>query len=411
MSGDARQIAAAILARLGIPETDTHYCAYGSQYALTLGLGKRSSLLIENFETLDRVWEQIDGFIRRHAGEYVMGFIGFDPGNQIGRRIDAPQCKLDLFIPETVIQCNSERAHLASGCLPFELDTLVAADIEVATGALDIAGFDSERQRASYVQAVSGVLERIKQGRLKRVTLARKLSSRQPLDLVRTFLSDRSSHELSRSFLFSNSIISFAGQSPELLAHGDCHCFMTHKLSGTMARAAGSDVEALQEVFISDLRITAEHQSAIATIEHSLTELGEVKSEKFMVMELPTLLHGWSRFTTKPVSGSGIADCLRSIFPYGLNPVEAGFELLRSYEDFARGPYYGLVGCIMPSGRFTFSQVLRSAFTDLDGSYVIAGAAITGLSTPQLEFQETTTKLSGIRVYPMASIKRGSPRI
>jgi len=72
---------------------------------------------------------------------------------------------------------------------------------------------------------------------------------------------------------------------------------------------------------------------------------------------------------------------------------------LDRHEDFSRGPYYGLVGCILPDGEFSFSQMLRSAFVYRDSGYIVVGAAITSLSTAALEVAETRTKLSGVRVF------------
>ena len=116
-------------------------------------------------------------------------------------------------------------------------------------------------------------------------------------------------------------------------------------------------------------------------------------------MELPTLLHGISEFTTRPEGPVTVSDCLRAIFPFGVKPMEQGLSLLGQHEDFCRGPYYGLVGCILPDGEFSFSQILRSAFVDHDSSFIITGAAITHHSTPEIELAETCTKLSGIRVF------------
>ena len=54
--------------------------------------------------------------------------------------------------------------------------------------------------------------------------------------------------------------------------------------------------------------------------------------------------------------------------------------------------------------KFSFVQVLRAAFTDVESSYVMVGAAITVHSTPEIELQETCAKLGGIKVFEKNTI-------
>ena len=406
MVHDARYIAANILNRLKLTALQGEFCCYGTGDRLLLGIGRAASLTIVDQSSLDSVWRQIDDFISAHGQDYIMGFLGFDPGNELARAIVSSRKRADLFVPELVIECTRRDFKLLKGALPDAADasTLDAAP-DLEESPLDIASLDeATADKGKYQQAVSAVLRAIRENRLERATLARKIVSPWPFDLTKTLLADNSLHALSRSFYFSNDCIAFAGQSPELLADGTVDAFSTHKLSGTCAKQSGLTRQQLLDEFSMDPRIVAENHSAIATIEQHLNRLGAVDVDRFQIMDLPTLLHGWSRFTTRPVAGTRVAECLRSIFPYGMNPVEVGFELLKAHEDFERGPYYGLVGCIQPDGQFTFSQVLRTAFTEeagegRSGSYVMVGAAITGLSTPELELAETKTKLNAIRLY------------
>jgi len=407
MVHDARYIAADILSHLKLTALRGEFCCYGTGDHLLLGVGRAASLTIVDHISLDSVWNQIDDFIVAHDHDYIMGFIGFDPGNELDQTIVHARKRADLFVPELVLECTRQEFNVLKGTLPDTPDMVAvdkAADLEESL--LNITSIDSEPAASTgkYHQAIAAALQAIHENRLERATVARKIVSPWPFDLTKTLLADNSQHALSRSFYFSNDSIAFAGQSPELLADGTVDAFMTHKLSGTCARQPGLTKQQLLDEFRTDPRIVAEHHSAIATIDKHLNRLGEIQVDKFQIMELPTLLHGWSQFTTYPVAGTRIADCLRSIFPYGINPVEVGFELLKNHEDFERGPYYGLIGCIQPDGQFTFSQVLRTAFTekteeDGSSSYVVVGAAITSLSTPELELTETKTKLNGISLY------------
>ena len=415
MQGDARRYAAAILKRLQQRHLKNAFCCYGTGEKVLLGVGRAASLELDETDSLDAIWAGIDNFIESNGNDYIFGFIGFDPANQLNKKIDDYRQKIDLFVPATVIECRDSGCRLLKGILNGQnindeklddnaIDTVSEwpelKDITTDnTGAVAIDKLDRSELRDRYAASAACFIDEIRLGALERATLARKIKVELEFDLARTFLCDQSRHQHSRSFYFSNEKISFAGQCPELLAEGNTRSFTTHKLSGTWSKDDKTPIDEMSSRFLSDPRIIAEHRSAIVAIEKSLNAIGKVESSKFQVMELPTLLHGWSEFITRPKDKVSVARCLRSVFPFGVNPVSQGFKLLAEHEEFCRGPYYGLTGCIEPDGEFSFVQVLRSAFVDDEGSFLMAGAAITSHSTPALEAEETRTKLFGVQVF------------
>jgi isochorismate synthase EntC len=394
---DARALAASIIQQVDTKSWHAPYLCYGTADATVIAFGRKNSITVASNSNLDEVWATVDKFIRANAGAYIVGFIGFDPSNELRSEVALYRQKIDLFVPTTVIECSRLGYVVTSG--DFRPEMPAEGTPRPQPGILDPADFDRQDCKNTYRQAVSNIIESIQRGVVERVTLARRVDVDRVLDLAATFLSDGSRHECARNFYFGNEVIRFAGQSPELLAEGSSHCFRTHKLSGTYPKGEELPVAELARRFLADERIRAEHHSSIAAIEQSLLALGVVDATKFQVMELPGLLHGWSKFTTRPGRQGDIASCLRAVFPYGVQPLQAGLALLKQHECFLRGPYYGLVGCIQPDGDFSFTQVLRAAFVDRTSDYLIAGAAITRHSTPELEVVETCAKLSGVRLF------------
>ena len=401
MHGDARRHAASIIQHLKRAPLTAEFCCYGTQHSVHIGIGRQSSLALSDNTSFDALWADINQFIESHKHDYIFGFIGFDPSNMLDKNVHNYQRKIDLFVPDTVIECDMTGCTVVRGNADIEHDCPPTDNADAQ--AVDITALDHTDMRERYAGSVATFIQAINNGVIERATLARKIDSPIAFDLAATFISDSSRHALSRSFYFSNQQISFAGQSPELLAEGNTASFATHKLSGTYALVDGVDVAERVARFRADHRIVSEHHSSIQTIRDSLAAVGSVRSREFDVMELPTLIHGWSEFITRPTSNKTVADCLRSIFPFGVNPVKPGFKLLEQHEDFCRGPYYGLTGCIRPGGEFSFTQVLRSAFADKHGSYLMAGAAITQHSTPELEVAETCSKLLGVEVFARAA--------
>jgi len=397
MYSDARLGAAVLIRRIQRDYSDSCFCCYGTADRILIGIGKESVLELAGADSFNAVWADINKYIEANRNEYVMGFIGFDPSNKLNTCVASQREKSGLFVPETVIECRKDGCSVLKG--DFDVEGFNGQQLPVNKAPIDIAELDRDEPRERYSRSVAEIINAIHAGEIERVTLARKIKSPREFDLTGTFLSDQSRHRLARSFYFSNENIAFSGQSPELLAHGNLESFCTYKLSGTCAKTGDLPIAAAIQEFQNDPRIIAEHRSAIATIEDSLGGLGALQINRFEVVELPTLLHGVSTFTTRPRKSVTVAECLRTIFPFGVNPVDDGLALLARHEDFCRGPYYGLVGCILPDGEFSFSQILRSAFIDRDGSYIIVGAAITSRSTAVLELAETRTKLSGVRVF------------
>ena len=399
MINDARALAASLVRQSGAQERGLPFFCYGTAATAVVGIGRKYSFKMPGITSLDVVWAAINDFFRANAGQYIVGFIGFDPSNELHNDIAVVEQKVDLFVPATVIECSRSGYSVKSG--EFSLQSPLNDSVVSPAAKLEPAGFDRQSYRSDYSAAVGNVLDAIRSGEVERLTLARRIEVDRALDLAATFLSEGSRHECARNFHFNNEFIRFAGQSPELLAEGDIHSFFSHKLSGTYRKDGERRVAELSKLFVEDERIRAEHHSSIAAIEKSLATIGAVEVRRFQVMELPTLLHGWSEFTTRPAPHSGIADCLRAVFPYGVQPLEAGLALLKKNETFLRGPYYGLVGCIQPGGHFSFTQVLRAVFADDCSNYLIAGAAITRHSTPELEVAETCAKLSGVQLFEM----------
>jgi len=396
MYSDARPGAAVLIRRLQQAYPENCFCCYGTADSILIGIGKESVLELASSASFNAVWADINEYIEANRNEYVMGFIGFDPANVLNNCVDGNREKSGLFVPETVIECRKDGCAVLKG--DFDVVGLEGESPDDRV-PIDIAELDTDELRECYSRSVAEVIKAIHAGLIERVTLARKIESSEGFDLVGTFLSDQSSHRLARSFYFSNESIAFSGQSPELLAHGNLESFCTYKMSGTCAKTNDLPIAESIRDFKNDPRIVAEHHSSIATIEDSLGGLGSLQCNKFDVIELPTLLHGVSTFTTRPGKSVTVAECLRTIFPFGVNPVDAGMAQLDRHEDFCRGPYYGLVGCILPDGEFSFSQILRSAFVDRDSSYIVVGAAITSLTTAAHEVAETRTKLTGVRVF------------
>ncbi len=83
-------------------------------------------------------------------------------------------------------------------------------------------------------------------------------------------------------------------------------------------------------------------------------------------------------------------------------PKKRSVELLQGLEGFERGPYSGVFGYWCAGGGGDWSVTIRSCFLHDskkagDQEWMIgAGGAITALSDPEAELEETNVKLDGV---------------
>ncbi|HRG44374.1 MAG TPA: chorismate-binding protein, partial [Saprospiraceae bacterium] len=102
--------------------------------------------------------------------------------------------------------------------------------------------------------------------------------------------------------------------------------------------------------------------------------------------------------TEKPIN---IVTAMDALFPMGSMtgaPKVSALQLIDRYESFTRGLYSGTVGYIDPSGDWDFNVVIRSLVYDMttQRASISAGGAITALSDPVGEYEESILKMESI---------------
>nr|ACM17349.1 para-aminobenzoic acid synthetase [Agaricus bisporus] len=186
-------------------------------------------------------------------------------------------------------------------------------------------------------------------------------------------------------------------------------------IKGTVRKMPHITREIAEEMLAGSRKEIAENLMIVDLIRHDLhNAVGEnVVCSKFCGVEeyetlwqLVSVIEGsLPKDTPEDVDDSLGWEVLRRGLPPGPMtgaPKKRSVEILYNLEGFERGPYSGVFGYWCAGGGGDWSVTIRSVFlhdSEKNGDerwYVGAGGAITALSEPESELEETRVKLNGV---------------
>lgn len=253
----------------------------------------------------------------------------------------------------------------------------------------------------AFVAAVDTALERIRDGSVRKVVLARDLVGHLPegsdLRLVLGSLA------LGYPDCFTFAVNGFIGSSPETLVRVDAGSVSARVLAGSIGR--GADAEADHEAAVSLATSTKdldEHQYALTSVLTALAPHSSTltTSDQPFTLKLPNLWHLASDVAGTLSDGSTSLDLIAALHPTAAvagAPTEAALDLIHELEPFDRGRYAGPVGWVGANGDGEWAVALRSAHVSHTGRVTAyAGGGIVRGSEPARELAETKMKFRPI---------------
>ncbi|WP_136028845.1 isochorismate synthase [Microbacterium sp. PF5] len=251
-----------------------------------------------------------------------------------------------------------------------------------------------------YQDAVRAALERIADGELSKVVLARDLRGTVPAgsDLRRLVRALATGYPDTWAFAVDGLI----GASPETLVTVQDRTVTARVLAGTIGRGADADADTAASTHLaSSVKDLDEHQYAVQSV---LTELRPhtralAASEQPFLLKLPNLFHLATDVEGELEEGRSALDLVRALHPTAAvagTPTAAAVSAIRDLEPFDRGRYAGPVGWVDADGNGEWAIALRCAqFTATGGAIAVtayAGAGIVAGSDPESELLETRVK-------------------
>jgi menaquinone-specific isochorismate synthase len=308
-----------------------------------------------------------------------------------------------LIVPEVVIGRRNGRSWLTrvrvsdseSGFAAVPHPTPFGAEyrLTMLPGALSPDG---------YMQAVSTAIDRIADGDLRKVVLARDVRAHLPAesDLRRALV------ELALGYpdCWTYAVDGLVGSSPETLVRVNRGAVTARVLAGTTPRGAdaASDHEAAVTL-ASSPKDRGEHDFAVKSVLDALSPHSTTlhTSEMPFTLKLPNLWHLATDVEGTLIDGSSALDLAAALHPTAAvagTPTKAAIELIAELEPFDRGRYAGPVGWIGADGDGEWAIALRSAQVASGGDITAyAGCGIVAGSEPERELVETKIKFRPVK--------------
>ena len=257
---------------------------------------------------------------------------------------------------------------------------------------------------AAYEDAVAGATERIADGALGKVVLAREVTVEAPEahDPAAIFGALRDSFESCFCFCVGSAQGAFLGASPELLVRRRGAGVASVALAGSSRRSADPTIDAhLGEQLLRSAKNRHEHEIVSREIERTLAPLSvwvEIEPEPALVkvaniQHLATPVHAQ---LTQPRSAVELAGLLHPTPAVGGEPKAAALQAIDSLEAIDRGWYAGPIGWMDAAEDGEFCVGLRSALLRDRAAHLFAGAGIVADSDPAAELAETELKLEAL---------------
>jgi salicylate biosynthesis isochorismate synthase/menaquinone-specific isochorismate synthase len=255
-----------------------------------------------------------------------------------------------------------------------------------------------------YEHAVERAVERIRDGELEKVVLAREVRAHAPAphDPAAVFGALRDVFPGCYCWCVGTPEVAFLGASPELLVRRDGQRAQTVALAGTARRSADPAVDDhLGEQLQQSSKNREEQEIVERRIAQTLApvSLWVAASDEPVLVKVHNVQHLATPIRAQladPVPTVELAGMLLPTPAVGGEPRERALPLIPALEGFDRGWYAGAVGWTDLAEDGEFCVALRCALLRGPVAHLYAGCGIVRDSVPAEELAETEVKLEAL---------------
>ena len=271
----------------------------------------------------------------------------------------------------------------------------------IAADAFTAAQVREVPTAAVYEDAVRAATERIRDGELRKVVLARTIEVEAGRELDPRRLAHRLRAVNPDAFTFAMPTHGgvLVGASPELLVARHGSVVTSNPLAGSAPRSGDPDEDrANAEALRASPKNREEHQIVVDAVAETLLPVCDELAwdPEPVLLETPNVWHLSTRFRgVLRAPAPTVIELVTALHPtpaVGGTPTAAALAAIRDLEPIDRGLYAGPVGWVDAAGDGEWAIALRCALLRGSHATLYAGAGIVAASEPAAEADETDRK-------------------
>ncbi|MFE3742851.1 aminodeoxychorismate synthase component I [Streptomyces sp. NPDC059134] len=282
------------------------------------------------------------------------------------------------------------------------LEALAGLEPDPAPAApADGVRVELRHDRDEYLDLIGACQEELRSGESYEICLTNMASARVDLDPWQSYRYLRRAAPAPFAALLRFDDLSVLSSSPErFLRVGADGIAESRPIKGTRPRGSTPEEDAaLADELRRDEKELAENRMIVDLVRNDLgrcATAGSVAADDIFRVETYATVHQLvSTVTAALAPRSSAVDCVRAAHPGGSMtgaPKERTMRIIERLEGGARGIYAGAIGYLSLSGAADLSIVIRTAVLTPGLVRYGIGGAITTLSDPEAEFEETAVK-------------------
>lgn len=350
-------------------------------------------------------WQQTREFLDNNLGEFIFGWFGYDLKNDIESLSseNTPWIKTPevfLMVPEHLAKIEGEDLLVIKGN-EAALRSKLCELTEVLDRDLPEVKLKPSIDRLNYLERIGKIKRHIHLGDIYEANYCYEYRGEGEIDTKTAYKKLNDLTKAPFSVFAQLDELSVLCASPERFLKKEGSKVFTQPIKGTIRRGLTPEEDTLlKEKLQSDKKERSENIMIVDLVRNDLSRVAlpdSVKVDELCKIYTFENIHQMISTVSAQIDNVHSVDILKALFPMGSMtgaPKIRAMELMEEYENIKRGIYSGCIGYFTPNGDFDLNVVIRTiVYNDISKrSCFSVGGAITDLSTPEGEYEETILK-------------------
>ena len=361
---------------------------------------------------------QLESFIQKNKGKYILLFLSYDLKNEIEHLHSAHLDPIGFPALTAIVPSDYICIHTSGELTYSNKDFLQSIDDTVIQNYPENSCIEVEAKvsKEDYIHTVQQIRNHIIDGDVYELNYCTEFFAKNAdLNPYKTY-SDLNELSPTPFSVFAHLNGKFMmGASPERFLKKQGNTLYSQPIKGTSKRSNDEKQDALNKAFLlNSEKEKAENLMIVDLVRNDLAKsakTGSVKVEELYGIYSFKQVHQMiSTVSANTLDGLELSTMIKNAFPMGSMtgaPKVKAMQLIDQYEQTKRGMYSGAVGYISPEGDFDFNVVIRSLQYNAEKKYLNfeVGSAITFDSNPEEEYKECLLKAEAM-VKVLAGIQK-----